>query len=278
MLRKTSFLLAGLFLAALILGGILLIGILTPKYDPFGSNQHTTCGEPGAMRAEGYNLLGGTRYGRDADDTGDDFPLALLDFCTPIIEQRPDGEERLWFWLEIEVIGQVFPYAAWGLPWEDLGRLNPADERNPVDPIWTPNAVWGIADAAHSGSTWAGRQARVCDDWDTSGLTQFFNTANGFTIPYGTTQAGWVCLTYSDENQTRPLPAAMVITTRPIRARLTRWGDAWIRIRPDPGYEDQVVVPPTASSPAELCAEAARLQPGSTLPDGPCAVSSTSPQ
>jgi hypothetical protein len=270
MLRKTSFVLAGLFLAAVILGGILLVGILTPKYEPFGANRHVVCGEPAAMRAEGYNLLGGTRYGRGADDSGDDFPLALLDFCSPIVEERPDGEERLWFWFEVDVVGQVFPYTAWGLPWEDIARINPADSRNPVDPIWTPEAVWGIPDPAHTGATWAGRQAHVCTDFDESGLVQFFNALNGYTIPYGTTKSGWVCLTYSDDEHARPLPGAMIITSRPTRARLTRWVDAWQRIHADSGFEGQVEVPPVVTSPAELCAEADHLQPGTVLPDGPC--------
>ena len=274
MVRKTSFVLAGLFLAAVILGVILLVGIFTPKYAPYGTNRHVACGEPAAMRAEGYNLLGGTRYGRDADDPGNDVTLALLDFCTPMVQRFSGGEERLWFWFEVEVVGQVFPYTAWGLPWEDIARINPADDRNPVDPIWAPAAVWAVADPGHSSSTWAGRQAHVCPDFDTSGLVQFFNATEGYTIPYGTTKAGWVCLTFSDNQYARPLPAAVIITSRPSRARLTRWVDDWERVYADPGFEDQVEAPPVVTTAAELCAEAARLQPGSVLPDGPCATHS----
>ncbi len=270
MMAKISFVLGGLVLAVLIVGLILLAGILTPKYDPIGVEHHTTCGEPKTMRAEGYNILGGTRYGRGPDDIGSDVPLANIDVCDPFVEVRDDGEERLWFWFQVEVIGQVFPYAAWGLPWEDLSRINPADSRNPTDPIWTPESIWGVPDSAHAGAIWAGREAHVCDDWDSSGLEQFFNADRGYTIPYGTTRAGWVCLTFSDETNTRPLPDAMTVTSRPGRARLTRWVDAWIRIRADAGFEDQVELPDIVAGPAGVCAHAEAVRPGSTLPDGPC--------
>lgn len=268
-MHRLSFVLAGLLLAALIFGGILLAGILTPKYEPFAANRHTTCGQPVTMRAEGYNLLGGTRYGRDADDPGDDVPLANIDLCDPFVEVQPDGQERLWFWFSVEVIGQVFPYAAWGLPWEDLGRINPADERNPIDPIWTPESIWGVADARVGGGYWAGRQATVCDDWDRSGLLQFFNAERGFSIPYGTTRAGWVCLTFSNEERPIPLPDTLVVTSHPRRARLTRWADALVRVRQEPGINAPFALP-AVHTPQELCQHAAAVRPGSVVPGGPC--------
>jgi hypothetical protein len=272
-MKKFSFILAGVFLAALILGVILLIGILSPKYDPFGANHHTTCGQPATLRAEGYNILGGTRYGRGPDDPGDDFPLANLDFCDPFVEITAEGEERLWFWFEVDVIGQVFPYAAWGLPWEDLGRINPADDRNPIDPIWSPESVWGLSSASTDSAYWAGRQAHVCDDWDRSGLVQFFNTRYGYTIPYGTTRAGWVCLTFDGDAQPIPLPEKIVVTSRPQRARLTRWVDAEFRVRTEPGFEAPFALD-TVESHAELCTYAEASRPGSLIPGGPCETDS----
>ncbi len=269
MMKKASFFLGGIFLAALLLGLMLLIGILSPKYEPFGANRHTTCGEPAAMRAEGYNILGGTRYGRGPDDSGDDFPLALLDFCDPIVEQRPDGDERLWFWFEVEVIGQVFPYAAWGLPWEDLARINPADSRNPIDPIWTPESIWGTSNASAGSAYWAGREAHVCSDWDQSGITQFFNAQYGYSIPYGTTRAGWVCLTFSTEAGDLDLPELLVVTSRPQRARLTRWVDAEFRVRTEPGLDAPIALD-TVETAAERCAYAEAQRPGSVIPGGPC--------
>lgn len=268
-MKKASFFLSGIFLAALLLGLVLLIGILSPKYDPFSANHHTVCGEPVAIRAEGYNILGGTRYGRGPDDPGDDYPLALLDFCDPFVEVTTDGEERLWFWFEVEVIGQVFPYAAWGLPWEDLARINPADNRNPIDPIWTPESVWGVSDAGPGSDYWAGRQAYVCNDWDQSGIMQFFNAEYGYTIPYGTTRAGWICLTFSNDAGNLALPERMIVTSRPQRARLTRWADAQIRVRTEPGIDAPFALD-SAETTAERCAIAETSRPGSLIPGGPC--------
>lgn len=273
-MQKLSFLLAGVFVAALIVGVFLLAGTLEPKYEPFGPNQHTTCGQPVTMRAEGYNLLGGTRYGRDADDPGDDIPLANVDLCDPFLEILPSGEERLWFWLEVEVIGQVFPYAAWGLPWEDVMRGNPADERNPIDPIWTPESVYGLAHHDYTGSEWRGRRAEVCSDWDESGLKQFFNSEHGFTVPVGTTQAGWVCLTFSTPEHPHRMPEALSVTTSPRRARITRWVDAliWIHVAPDTeegGHEIQAAV----QGREARCRYAEARRPGSILPGGACEIS-----
>lgn len=268
-MQKASFILAGVFLAALILGGILLVGILTPKYDPYFATRHITCGEPATMRAEGYNILGGTHYGRGPDDPGDDIPLANVDLCDPFVEVQPDGGERLWFWFQVEVIGQVFPYAAWGLPWEDLGRLNPASDRNPIDPIWSPESVWGEPDTRHAGPMWAGQQAHTCWNIDETGIVSFFSAEHGFTIPYGTTRSGWVCLTFSDADHPRPLPNTVIVTTRPARARLTRWVDAEIRVHPDTGAEGASALP-ILRTPQDVCLLAEARRPGSIIPGGPC--------
>ena len=191
-----------------------------------------------------------------------------------ILMITPDGEQRLWFWFAVEVIGQVFPYAAWGLPWEDLGRINPADDRNPIDPIWTPESVWGTTDR---GGYWAGRQAHVCEDWDQSGLVQFFNAQYGYTIPYGTARSGWICLTFSTEEDDAkvliPLPEVVVVTSRPQRARLTRWVDAAIRVRSGPDVEAPWALE-TVTTHGALCQHAADHRPGSTVPGGPCEAES----
>ena len=156
-----------------------------------------------------------------------------------------------------------------GLPWEDLGRINPANNRNPTDPIWTPLSIWGEADGRNTGGYWTGRQAVVCADHDTSGLRPFFNTDRGYTIPYGTTRSGWVCLTFSDSENTRPMPSEIIITSRPERARLTRWTDVHYQLRDSPTTDAAFTVP-VADSAAALCEHAAAVQPDGLAPNGFC--------
>lgn len=176
-----------------------------------------------------YNLLGGTRYGTEPGDLGDDIELALVDICDPVVQVLPSGEERLWFWLEVTATGQPFEYYAWGVPDQDIYNPNANEWRDPVDPLWGYSA-FEITSFATSSSYWSTERGELCPlgHDDLPGIRLFVDSEYGFRIPVGMTRAAWVCVRMG---QGQPLPESTLVSIRPQLARITRWVDRLFEIR-----------------------------------------------
>lgn len=275
--HSPRFLLAGAALAVMIVAALLWLGSVRDAYSHFKANVHETCGQPVALRAEGYNLLGGTRYGVDGGDPGDDVTLAMVDICDPVIQVLASGEERLWFWLSVESTGQTFPYYTWGIPEEDIHDPNANEWRDPVDPLWAYTAfiVTAIADDP-SATYWPTARGELCPPvpGETPGIALFIDSENGFRIPVGRTRSAWVCLRMG---QGLPLPAELQLSIRPQLARLTRWVDRVFTIveeTPATAPAGEVVqrgyALPVVHTNQDVCYHAQDTHPGSILPGGGC--------
>ncbi|MBN1681228.1 MAG: hypothetical protein JW966_13155 [Anaerolineae bacterium] len=220
---RLTFILAGIALASLIINVFLWYGASRPNDPPFLPVSHRRCGEPVALRAEDYNWLGGSR-------PGDDMEIARLDFCDPVRVKRRDGTERVWFWLEVEATGQVFPYAGWGFPWVDAVTPFPADFRESRNPWWTPRTA---IRAVPNQLGYPGADGGSCPQDETlaRGVDLFFYREEGFQLPVGMTHSGWVCLYF---DPAYGLPDAFTVTISPDRARITQWVDRLYVIRDSP--------------------------------------------
>jgi hypothetical protein len=270
---RRRFLLAGAALAAAIIAALLWLGSLRHALTHFSANIHQTCGQPVSLRAEGYNLLGGTRYGTDAGDPGDDVDLAHLDICDPVVQVMAHGEERLWFWLEVTATGQTFPYYAWGIPEEDIHNPNANEYRDPVDPLWDYRAITVLRYELADGYWQTGR-GELCplDPDDLPPVNLFIDSGNAFRIPVGGTRAAWVCVRMGFG---QPLPNALVINFRPLLTRLTRWVDKPFDIAEDtaPTYTPfgevrRHYLLPVLHTNEEVCAYAQEAHPESIGPGG----------
>ncbi len=272
---QTRFLFAGLALAALLLATLLWLGSLRGAYTHFQPNVHQACGQPVSLRAEGYNLLGGTRYGSEPGDPGDDVELALVDFCDAVVQVLAHGEERLWFWFRVQSTGQVFPYYAWGIPEEDIRNPNANEWRHPVDPLWGYSA-FTITRYATEDIYWDTRRGELCplDRRDLPGINLFIDSEYGFRIPVGTTRAGWVCVRMG---YGEPLPDSVLVSIRPQLARITRWVDrrfdivlespATVAGQPVTARRYQL---PVLHTNQEMCDHALQTHPESITPGGGC--------
>ncbi len=276
MTHPTRFLLAGVALAALLVAGLLWLGSIQGPYTHFKPNVHEACGQPVALRAEGYNLLGGTRYGVDGGDPGDDVTLALVDLCDSIVQVLPNGEERLWVWLEIDSVGQTFPYYTWGIPEQDIKHPNANEWRDPVDPLWGYGAFEVTLVADSSGAYWPTTRGEVCPPiaGQVPGVTLFIDSGNSFTIPVGRTRAAWLCVRMGEG---LPLPDELQITVRPGLARLTRWVDARITVisetpatTPAGQVIERAYALPFVHTNDEVCYHAQDTHPESIMPGGGC--------
>jgi hypothetical protein len=259
-LPRFSFLLAGLALAALIANGFLWYGAAQAPHAPFLAAVHKQCGQPVALRAEDYDRWGSTR-------PGDDIELARLDFCDPVRLRRNDGRQEVWFWLEIEVTGQVFPYAGWGYPWQDVQTPFPADSREPRNPWWKPNSsLRGIP----GGLNYTGGDGYPCPHSEAvaRGVDLFFFREEGFQLPVGTHHSGWVCM-YFDNGDS--LPDAFIVSVQPDRARITQWVDRLYVVR-NTGVSDQPAIPVVVEG--AWCDFVRQARPASIHADGPCAAES----
>ncbi len=272
---ESHFLLAGLALAAGLVAVVLWLGALQPAFTHFTSNVHTDCGAPVTMRAEGYNLLGGTRYGRDYGDPGDDVDLALVDFCHAAVQRLPNGEERLWFWLDIQTVGKTFPYYTWGIPELDIENPNANDWRDPVDPLWAFNSIV-ITNYAADSTYWTTAYGQLCPrDTSLPGIAIFFDSENAFRIPQGGRRTGWVCVRMSEG---QPLPDTTMISLRPGLARLTRWVDKIFAVKGEAqdaatGALVQDYLLPTLSTAEDVCDMARHAHPESIILNGGCPYS-----
>lgn len=250
---RITFLFAGAALAALVINGFLWLGAAQSPPTPYHAILHRACGEPVMMRAEDYNLLGGTR---------DDLDLARLDFCDPVRLVRDDGREELWFWLDVESIGQVYPYTSYGFAWNDIVTPFPADSREPRNAWWLPitslSALGNDLGDRHGGGT-----ACPLDEAQQRGVDLFFYREEGFQLPPGIHHSGWVCVTF----ETLTLPDVFTVTIQPQRARLTQWVDKVFMVRQRAGY-DEPPVPVIAQE--DWCDFARRTHPASVLGDGGC--------
>lgn len=269
---NTRFLLAGIALAVGVIAALLWLGAMQPAYSHFTPNTHAACGEPVALRAEGYNLLGGTRYGTGPDDPGDDVTLALVDLCDPVVQRLPTGEERLWFWVEVAAVDQTFPYYAWGIPEEDIHNPNANEWRDPVDPLWNYTA-FTITPYVVNDGYWATGRGELCplEDMAQTGLALFIDSAYDFRIPPGRTRAGWVCVRMG---YAEPLPDAVQISIRPQLARVTRWVDRVFIITdtsqtPTPNNDHPLALP-LLYSDYDVCEFALTSHPETVLSDRGC--------
>lgn len=251
---QINFLLAGIALAALIVQGFLWYGAAQAPEAPFLPVLHQACGEPVSLRAEDYNLWGSTRH---------DIELARLDFCDPVRVRRDDGRLEVWFWLEVTVTGQVFPYAGWGYPWDDVETPFPADIREPRNPWWEPRtSVRGLSNDGE----YLGGEGYTCPVNDTRyrGLDLFFAPDQGFQLPVGATHSGWVCL-YFDGGSS--LPDAFTVSVRPERARITQWVDKLFVVQ-DAGLYDVPAMPFIEAY--AFCDYARRAHPDTIRPGEAC--------
>ena len=263
---QTRFLLFGIAIAVGLMAALLWLGSLRGSYTYFSPNIHETCGDPVSLRAEGYNLLGGTRYGTEPGDLGDDVELALVDMCDPAIQILPNGEGRLWFWLEVKTTGQVFPYYSWGIPDEDIHNVNANTTRNPADPLWNYRAM-SIIGMNTAGTYWPTQRGEICpmDDDQLPDIAMFFDTANGFRIPQGRTRAGWVCVRYGEGER---LPDKIAIELQPENARITRWVEKIFPIRGMSSTQEYHM--PAVYTTDDVCNYALDIHPETILPAGDC--------
>jgi hypothetical protein len=254
-LPRTTFLLAGIALAALIASGFMWYGAGHASKPPFQPSRHRVCDQPVPLRAEDYNRWGSTRE--------EGLELAQLDFCDPVRVEWRDGRQEVWFWFEIKVTGQVFPYAGWGYPWNDVETPFPADNREPRNPWWTPRNGLHIR-ANQIGYT--GGDGAVCPLNETlkRGLNLFFYRDEGFQLPVGTTYAGWVCVYFDGWNS---LPDAFTLTVLPERARIVQWVDKLFVLGHPENYDE-----PELSTISEdtFCAYARATHPDSIQAGGAC--------
>ncbi|HEX3050799.1 MAG TPA: hypothetical protein VHP83_09115 [Aggregatilineaceae bacterium] len=251
-LSRFSFLLAGLALAALLINGLMWYGADQPANVPYVPAHHTTCGQPVEMRAEDYDLWGSTRPGHD-------LPLALVDFCDPIQLTRADGQTEIWFWLSVEVVGQVFPLTGWGYPWVDMETPAAADYREPRNPWWNERAsIRAIPDEIG----YLGGDGYACpfEEMTQRGLDLFFYRPEGFQLPVGTRREGWVCI-YFDGGRT--LPSTLIVSIQPDRARITQWVDKFMVTSGDPS-----AIPTLPED--QLCDFARRTHPATIQTSGVC--------
>jgi hypothetical protein len=254
-LVQFSFLLAGIALAAIIITGFLWYGAGQEPAPPFQPAHHQTCGEPVALRTEDYNRWGSTR--------GDGIEVARLDFCDPVRAMREDGQQEVWFWLSVEITGQVYPYAGWGYPWQDVETPFPADDREPRNPWWAPHSsIRAVANELG----YTGGDGFPCplDQATARGLDLFFYRDSGFQLPVGTTHSGWVCI-YFDNGHS--LPDSLTLAIQPDRARVTQWVDKLFVVRDQELYG--IPAMPVATEDA-LCDFARRTHPDSIQPGGGC--------
>jgi hypothetical protein len=255
LLPRTTFLLAGITLAALIANGFLWYAAGKAPQPPLRVVQHRACGQPVMLRGEDYVRWGSTR--------GQGVDLALLDFCDPVRVRWSGGQQEVWFWLEATVTGQVFPYAGWGYPWQDVETPFPGDNREPRNPWWAPLASLR---AVSNQIGYAGGDGLVCPFKETNGrgLNLFFYREEGFQLPVGTTHSGWVCVYFDNRNS---LPNAFTVNILPDRARITQWVDKLIVVR-DEGLYDEPAIP--AIPYDQLCDFARRTHPDTIRPGGAC--------
>lgn len=253
---RLSFLLAGLALAVLLAAAFLIYSAAQRPVAPLLPVHHLTCGEPVTMRAENYNWLGGTRRDNDVE-------LARLDFCDPVHVIREDGRHEIWFWMSVEITGQVFPYASWGYPWVDVETPFPADFRERRNPWWQPRTAIRALPAE---TTYLGGDGVACPVHETNarGLNTFFYREEGFQLPLGTTHSGWVCL-YFDNG--RSVPQAFTVIVQPDRARITQWVDRFYVTDNAEVYGQPPI--PTIREDA-LCAYARWFHPETIQPGGAC--------
>ena len=258
LMGRFSFLLAGIALSAAVGSGFMWYAAGQHGDPPYVPSHHKYCGEPVALRAEDYNLWGSTR-----SDSG--VELALIDICDPVQVQRADGLKEVWFWMEVEVTGQVFPYAGWGYYWVDVETPFPADPREPRNPWWTPRT--GLQVYPNELGYTGGRGYHcIHDQARARGLDLFFYLEDGFQLPVNTTHSGWVCV-YFDGGRT--LPNAFTVTVQPDRARIVQWVDKLITLG---GYDvDEISIAPLVQE-NELCDYARFTHPETIQLDGPCNV------
>jgi hypothetical protein len=253
---RFSFLLAGVALAVVIAELFLWYGARQAPDPVFLPAVHVSCGQPVSLRVEDYELWGGTRW-------GDDLELARIDFCDAVQVVANDGQREVWFWLEVEVVNQVFPYAGWGFYWVDVNTPFPADDREPRNPWWSArNALRGYPNEIG----YTGGQGVLCPHQDTTawGLDLFFYDQEGFQLPVGMKHAGWVCM-YFDLGQS--IPDAFTVTVRPDRARITQWVDKLFVTQNDGRYP---AAPLSLIYENELCFFAQTARPESVRPGELC--------
>jgi len=255
LLPRTTFFLAGIALAALIANGFLWYGAGQAPLPPLKAVQHHTCGEPVMLRAEDYTRWGSTRtQGLD---------LALLDFCDSVRVVSSANEQEVWFWLQAKVVGQVFPYAGWGYPWQDVETPFPGDNLEPRNPWWAPlPSLHAISNQLG----YPGGDGYVCPfkETNTRGLNLFFYREEGFQLPVGTTHSGWVCIYFDNW---KSLPDAFTVSIQPDLARITQWVDKLFVVR-DQGLYDEPAM--TMIPYDSLCDFARRTHPDTIRPGGVC--------
>jgi len=251
-LPRLSFLLAGTALAVLIINGFLWYAAAQAPDPPYRPVQHRTCGQPVTMLAEDYNRWGGTR--------GEGIELARLDFCNPALMTRDDGRLEVWFWLEVEVTGQVFPYTGWGYAWLDVETPFPADYREPRNPWWTSRTGLRVLPNELS---YQGGEGYACPHPEviSRGLTLFFYNEAGFQLPVGTRHSGWVCVFFDSGNT---VPDSFTVSIQPDRARIIQWVDRVFATRRTPDVD---IAPIPTIREADLC-EFARLSHPETIRPG----------
>jgi len=257
---RLTFLLAGVALATAIITGFLLYGAAQTPEGRFAPAVHRACGEPVTLRAEDYNRWGGTR--------GDGIALARIDFCDPVSVIRSDDRREVWFWMSVEVTGQVFPYAGWGYPWADVDTPFPGDFREPRNPWWAPRTALR---AVPNQSFYTGGDGAVCPHLDMAGrgIDLFFYREDGFQLPAGATHSGWVCLYFDNGNS---VPDAFTVSVQPDRARITQWVDRPYAVRDD-GLHDGPPMP--TIDDAALCDYARRTHPDTIQAGGVCDAGAT---
>lgn len=257
---RLTFLLAGVALATALITGFLLYGAAQAPEARFVPAVHRECGQPVVLRAEDYNRWGGTR--------GDGVALARIDFCDPVFVIRSDDRREVWFWMSVEITGQVFPYAGWGYPWADVETPFPGDFREPRNPWWAPRTALR---AVSNQTGYTGGDGAVCPHLDMAsrGLDLFFYREKGFQLPVGATHSGWVCL-YFDNG--RSVPDAFTVNVQPDRARITQWVDRLYVVRDD-GLHD--VPPMPAIDDGALCDHARRTHPDTVQAGGACDAAGT---
>lgn len=255
LIPRTTFLLAGIALAVLIASGFMWYGAGHASRPPFLPVEHRVCGQPVTLRAEDYNRWGSTR--------SQGLALARLDFCDPVRLVWRDGQQEVWFWLKIQVVGQVFPYAGWGFPWQDVETPFPADDREPRNPWWNPRSAVHIV-ANEIG--YPGGDGSVCpiNESEQRGLNLFFYREDGFQLPVGTTYAGWVCVYFDNW---KSLPDSFTMTILPDRARIVQWVDKHFVVN-NAGDTSTPEIP--ALSEEGLCDYARRTHPESIQSGGAC--------
>jgi hypothetical protein len=272
---QRRFLLLGVGLAAGLLTAALWLGSLRHAYSHFSSNVHETCGTSVSLRAEGYNLLGGTRYGTEPGDTGYDVELAQIDICDPVLQVLPNGEERLWFWLDVHSTGKTFPYYAWNVPERDIQNPNANEWRDPVDPLWGAFA-FTVTNYVTDEVYWSTTRGEICPPiaGEVPGVALFVDSTFNFRIPEGQRRSAWMCVRMGPG---QPLPDTLMLTIRPQLARLTRWVDRIFPIKGESRDADEVLRRgyqlPVLHTNEDICYHALDTHPDSILPDGGCPYS-----